>query len=439
MGLHPNEVVMVKPLFKSSIPVLSILLILLIFPVSAQAFPDFGDFYDEGGVSVAPGDMRVGRVKLHPGVAFESRYESNIFEEADQSTPPGTIPEGRTDDFIFTLKPSMRVELERAAGEIFGFYADYLGRDENYLGEGESQNFFNHRIGGGVNLGGPGGRGDVTIGGSWEKRAGGTNRDFNSNIGNRQINTTTAAFVDAVYALSKIFKLQLRADGEDTKYQGRKVENVDEYNFGGSLFWQATKLAAFGIKYNHRARRYEIPSPTNDDSDADQIFLAMRWEPTSLFLANIAVGFDTKRYENFKGDNSQNLVYQLDMDYRPVKRTRFHFEASREVIDSSFGFIQSYILSYLELRFSQKMGKKFTLLVDTSYDHRDYRRSAPDTTYGGVKTRIDHTVSGTTALVYEIQKWLDARASYQYEQNLSNFGRSNFKNNIGVVEVSAKF
>lgn len=430
---------MVKPCFKILTPAFLIFLILLILPVSTFAFPDFGDFYKDGGVSVEPGDMRVGRVKLHPGFAFESRYESNIFEEADQSSPAGTIPEGRTDDFIFTLKPSMRVELERAAGEIFGFYVDYLGRDENYLEEGESQNFFNHEVGGGINLGGPGGRGDVTIGGGWEKRAGSTNRDFDSNIGNRAVNTTTSAFVDSSYALSKIFKLHFNGEVEDKKYQGNRRQNVDEYNVGGALFWQATKLAAFGVKYNHRARRYEIPDPRNDDSDADQVYLAMRWKPTTLFSGNIAVGFDTKRYENIKGDNSQNLVFQLDMNYRPVKRTVFNLEAKRDVVDSTFGTIQSYILSVLELGFYQKMGKKFRLLIDTSYDIRDYRRSAPDTTYGGVKTRVDHTVSGTTALVYEIQKWLDARASYQYEQNLSNFGRSNYKNNIGVVEVSAKF
>ena len=226
---------------------------------------------------------------------------------------------------------------------------------------------------------------------------------------------------------------------KDKKFQGRISQNVDEYNFGGSLFWQATKLAAFGIKYNHKSRRYEIPSPSNDDSDSDQVFLALRWEPTKLFSGNIAVGYDTKRYENIKGDNSQNLVYRLDMRYRPVRRTRVTLRAKREIIDSSFRAIQSYILSYLESRFSQQMGKKFKLLIDISHDHRDYRRSATDTKNGGVRIRIDDTVSASTALVYEIQKWLDAKARYRYEENFSNFDNSDFTNNIGIIEISAKF
>jgi hypothetical protein len=425
---------MLKPFFKFLILAC---LILLTLPVSAPAFPQF-DYLTKGGVSLDQGDMRLGRVRLHPGLAFASSYESNIFDEADQNFANGTF-EDPTDDFIFTIKPSMRVELERAAGEIFGFYAEYEGRDEHFLNEDE-QDFFNHLVSGGINLGGPGGRGDVTVGGSWEKSAGGANRDINSNLGNRQANTTAIGFVELLYALTKTFKLQLKGEVVDEKFQGSATENSDEYNLGGSLFWQATKPAAFGVKYNHRIRNYETPSPANDNSDSDQVFLALKWEPTSLITSEVAVGVDVKRFDTFEGENSENLVYQLAVNYRPVKRTRIVLRSNREVIDSSFGAIQSYILSSLSLGISQKLGKKLTLLVDLSGDHLDYRRSSTDTVNGGVvKTRVDRTVAGSTALVYEIQKWLDARASYKYEENFSNFDSNEFLNHVGIIEIAAKY
>jgi hypothetical protein len=412
-------------------------LVPLAIPASTLAFPQF-DYLTKGGVSLEQGDIRLGRVRLHPGVALESSYESNIFDEADQNFTNGTF-EDPTDDFIFSIKPSMRLELERAAGEVFGFYAGYEGRDEHFLHETE-QDFFNHLVSAGINLGGPGGRGDVTVGGSWEKSAGGSNRDINSNLGNRQANTTTAGFVELLYSLTQTFKLQLKADVTDEKFQGSATENSDEYNLGGSVFWQATKPAAFGVKYNHRIRRYETPDPTNDNSESDQAFLALKWEPTSLISGEVAVGVDVKRFNTFKGEDSENLVYQLAVNYRPVKRSRIVLRSNREVIDSSFGTIQSYILSSLSLGISQKLGKKFTLLVDLSGDHLDYRRSSVDTVNGGkVKTRIDKTLAGSTALVYEIQKWLDARASYKYEENFSNFDSNDFLNHVGIIEIAAKY
>ncbi len=426
---------MAKPFFKSLI---SFCLILLILPAATFAFPKFG-YLTRGGLSWEQGDMRFGRVKLHPGLAFESSYESNILNSADQDFANGSVQEP-TDDFVFTVRPSMKLELERAAGEILGFSFEYQGRDERFLNEGETQDFFNHAINGAINLGGPGGRSDVTLGGSWNKSAGGLIRDLNSNIGNRQAATTMVGFLDALYSISSIFKIQLNAEATDRKFQGLRRQNIDLYNLGGSFFWQATAQAAFGVKYNHLIRRYEIPSPINDNSSADQYYLAMRWEPSTLFFGEIAVGVDMKRFDTFKGDNSENLIYQLDLSYRPMRRTHITLFASRTVPDSTFRGIQSLVQSDVKLTVGQDLGKKFTLIAEAGLDSSDYRRSAVDTINGGaVKTRIDNTVFGTATLVYNIQRWLDARLRYNYEKNISNFDANDFLNHIGIFEIAAKY
>jgi Putative beta-barrel porin 2 len=426
---------------------ISLFALLLALPSLAiggtSPFPDF-DVFKEGGVSLEPGDMRLGRIHLHPGFAFETRYDSNILNQADRNFPDGTF-EDRTDDFIFTNKPSMGIALERAPGEVFGFNLDYEGRDENFLEEGESQNFFNHEIDGAVNLGGPGGRGDVTIGGGWEKRAGSTSRDLNSNIGARQSRTTTNVYVDGRYSISKLFKLQLVGSMRDDKYQTRKTQNVDEYNLGGSVFWQATKPASFGVKYNHRMRHYETPSASGvntssrDNSSADQVFLALRWEPTALISGEVAVGYEDKRYEVFKGDNVQGLVFQLDMLYQPVKRTSVSFTASRENVDSSFRAIQGFVLTSADLGIDQRLGKKVSASIDVLYENLDYRRSTLDSKHSSVLTRIDNSIAGEIGLRYEIQKWLEAKGSYLYEQNFSNFIDKEYGKHVGLLEIAARY
>ena len=426
---------MAKPFFKSLI---SFCLVLLILPAPTFAFPKFG-YLTRGGLSWDQGDMRFGRVKLHPGLAFESSYEANILNSADQDFANGSVQDP-TDDFVFTVRPSMKLELERTAGEVFGFSLGYLGRDENFLNEGATQDFFNHTINGAINLGGPGGRSDVTIGGSWDKAAGGLVRDLNSNIGVRQATTTMVGFLDALYSISSIFTVQFNVEATDRKFQGLRAQNIDLYNLGGSFFWQATAQAAFGVKYNHTIRRYEIPSPINDNSIADQYYLAMRWEPSTLFFGEIAVGADVKRFDTLKGEDSENLIYLLDLSYRPMRRTRITLYASRTVPDSTFRGIQSLVQSDVKLTVAQDLGKKFTLLAEAGLDNSHYRRSAVDTVNGGaVKTRIDNTVFGSTALVYNIQKWLDARLRYNYENNMSNFDGNDFLNHIGIFEIAAKY
>jgi putative beta-barrel porin BBP2 len=419
---------------------ISLFVLLLVLPSSAigGAFPSF-ELLKEGGVSLEPGNMRVGRIQLHPGFAFESKYDSNIFNEADKSFSVATTPEGRTDDFVFTNKPSMGITLDRAPGEVLGFDFGYLGRDEHFLEEGGSQDFFNHKFNGAVNLGGPGGRGDVTVGSSWEKAAGGSNRDINSILGPRQSNITVRNFVDASYSLSKLFKLQVLGEMEDSKFQGAKLQNVDEYNLGGSVFWQATTPVAFGVKYNHRIRHYETPNPANDNSIADQVYLAMRWVPTALVSGEIAVGYDTKRYDTFKGDNNQNLVYQVNMLYQPVKRTDITLRASREIVDSTFSTIQAFVLTSTGFGITQRLGKKVSAYADVLYENLDYQRSAPDGANGGVKTRVDDQIAGTVGLRYEIRKWLEARAGYLYEENISNFDALDYQKHVGSLEIAAKY
>ena len=424
-----------KYIFKVFIPAISLLLLLPSLSSAQSYFPTL-DTFTKGTGKLEPGKMRIGRVEFHPGFSFESRYESNIFDDADRTFQ--TLAESPTDDFVFTNKPSMGIELKRAPGELFGFSLDYLGEDEHFLNEGD-QNTFNHRFGGAINLGGPGGRGDLTIGGTYADRAGGGSRDFDSNIGNRQQRRSTTGYLDLIYSLTEIFKLQLRGDVENDKLQANDDENVTEYNTGGTLFWQATKQAAFGVKYNHRARRYAIVSVNNDDSDADQVFLVLKWQPTSLFSGDFAVGYDNKRLDRFKGEDSQHLVYNMDLLYKPVQRTGITFRAAREVVDSTFRGIQSYILSDVQVGVAQDLGKKLQVLVDASLEHRDYRRSALDTANGGVRTRIDDNIIGSTALVYKIQKWLNAQVKYQYEENISNFDAADFVNHIGLFEISAKY
>ncbi|MCH8311959.1 MAG: outer membrane beta-barrel protein [Nitrospinae bacterium] len=357
--------------------------------------------------------------------------------------------------------------MQRGAGDVFGFYFEYEGEDEHFLGLneplGDTLNGFNHDISGGVNFGGPGGRGDITIGGRYDKSnnlrggSGGSasqiddgdelsvadsgKGDLSSNIGSRVDNETIEGYLDIIYSPSRIFKLKFGADVEAEEFGGTSSsQNVDTYNIGGSFFWQATPLVAYGVKYNHRIIDFEKSSSTNDNSNSDQIYLALNWKISKLISSEFAVGFDTKRFDKLSGEDREDLVFQIYVKYRPTERTRLSMRAHREIIDSSFGTIQSYVRTSLRLQLVQKLGKRFRANVMSRFQNRDYQRSVVDTKGGGVvRTRVDNTFRGSVAVIYEIQKWLEAKAKYEYRQTFSNFDDKDYRSNVGILEISAKY
>ena len=447
---------MVKSFSKYLIPVC---LILFILPASALAIETF-EIFPKGGVKLDDGEMRWGRILLHPGFAFRTTYNDNVFRGADKTFVNGSF-ETREDDVYFSNRPSLGIELQRGPGEVFGFYFDYEGQDQHFR-KLSQLNAFNHDISGGVNLGGPGGRADITIGGRYSKfnnlsstslaspAVGGGevpvgslgDTDLRSNVGTRTNNKAVEGYMDAIYALSKIFKLKFRGDVRRRTLQGPSSgQNNIVYNLGGSFFWQATPIVAYGVKYNHRMRKFDtIAVTTNDNSDTDQVFLAMKWKPSKLIFADLSVGLNSKRFDHSSGEDRNDFLFQIYVDYHPVKRTQVTMRAYREVFDSSFQTIQSYVLTSVQAALVQNMGKKLKLDFSGSLQNRDYKRTLVDVKGGGVvRARVDNRFTGSVALIYEIQKWLQASARYQYRQVFSTFDDKDYTANIGILEIAAKY
>ena len=82
----------------------------------------------------------------------------------------------------------------------------------------------------------------------------------------------------------------------------------------------------------------------------------------------------------------------------------------------------------------------FSARAGFQFENLDYQRSAVDTPGGGVvRVRQDNTITGSIALIYDIQRWLKAEAEYKYEQNFSNFDDRDYEQSIGILRLSASY
>ena len=416
----------------------SLFLIILVFSSISFSFPQF-EIFPKRKLDVDPRKFRLGRVQLHPGFAIESKYDDNILLQADKTFADGTS-EGKEEDFIFTNKPSLGLDLERTRGEMFGFNLDYKGEDEHFVNLGDSQNVFNHNITGNLNFGGAGGQSDITVGGSYDKSRNARTFDTQTNIGRRvNIETFTGVF-DLIYFPFKNFRLQLGTDFEEERFAepNQRFDSV-LYNFSGSIFWKKTSLIAYGVSYKHSRYDYRLTSTQLDDSDTDQVLLGVEWKATPYIEGELFVGLNSKKFDTFSSEDSQNLVFVMDLEYQPVERTRFTLRGGREIRNSTFSNVQFLIYYGIELTLAQELGKKFRAEIMGQYENFDFRKPVLDIQGGVVRIRVDNRVEASLALVYKIQDWLEAKAKYTYTQNISNFDKGDFINNVGLLEISAQY
>lgn len=420
------------------ISMFSLFLIAMVFPSVTFGFPQF-QIFPKKKLEVDPRKYRLGRVQLHPGFAIESKYDDNILQQADKVFANGGS-EGKEEDYIFTSKPSLGLDLERLRGEIFGFNLNYSGEDERFVNLGDSQNVFNHNVTGNLNFGGAGGKSDVTLGGSYDRSKNARAIDNQTTIGRRvNIETFTGLF-DLVYLLSKTFRLEV-----GTGYEGKRFADPNQtfdsdlYNLTGSVFWQKTSLLAYGITYQRSQRDYLTNTNRFDDSSTDQVFIGARWNATPYIEGEFFFGVNSKKLDTFSQDDSINFVANFDVEYTPVERTRFTLSGSRQIRDSVFRESRFFIYHSIELSLVQDLADKFQAQISSRYENFDFRKQEFDITDGVVEVRIDHRVEVSVALIYKIQDWLQAKAEYSRTQKYSNFDAADFTNNVGLLEISVRY
>ena len=417
-------------------------LIFLAFPAATRAFPEF-EFLQQGGYSQLPPSDKIhlGRVRIQPGLAFETRFTDNVFLTADKTFANGSS-EGRNEDLIFSIKPSLLASMTRGKGEPFGFYYFYRGEDQHYVDLSASQNTLIHHTGGALNFGGPGGRTDLLVGGSYHKTNSFIGQDFRSNLGNRIGVETYIGFADFIYSPTNRFKTQIRFQLVSNRFgpDFRLPQDVDIFNITTGFLKQANEVLTYGLRYDHRINSYKNATLQNDTSVSDRGFLLVRWTPNELIESELSFGYESKSFKRFDSENRNRPIAQLDVTYTPFSRTEFTFHAMNEIGDSSFQDIQTFILSRIRLGLNQKMGRKLTLETEAQVENYDYKRESPYFAGGGApKVRVDNIVKGTASLVYDIKDWLQIKAQYIYEENVSNFDDNDFIANTGLIQISAEY
>ena len=376
-----------------------------------------------------------GRMEIHPGVAFEAKYDDNIFLDADKTFVDGTS-ETAEEDFIFITALSLTIEQKRQKGDNFGFFFKYSGEDERFVDLNE-QNFFSQNVSAHLELGDVGGDMNLILGGGFMDTRTPISVEFASNLNPRIDRTTYDLESNLLWKLTHDIEADIGAQFSRNLFDDFDLEEFDQYNGSGTLIWQATALTGIGVNYSNQYVDYLETSTDNFDNFMYSGSFILKWKPLSVFSSEFWIGFSQLNVFGVAGQDRDDMIYKIQLEYEPKSTRSWTLTGYREISNSYFRDIQAFQRTVAQLNLDQKIGVKWDLKSQISFQVNKYDLPAADISGGGtIKLRKDEFFSGLLSLTYSIQDWLAVIMEYSYTINDSNFDDHDYSENLVFLRFS---
>ena len=379
--------------------------------------------------------IKWGRMEIHPGLAFETKYNDNIFLDADKTFVDGTS-ETTEEDFIFTTALSLTIEQKRQKGDNFGFFFKYLGEDERFLDLNE-QDFFGQKVSGHLEFGDVGGDMNWTLGGRFADTRDPVSVEFASNLNPRIDRTTYDLESNLLWRLAHDIEADIGAKFSRNLFDDFELQEFDQYNGSATLNWQTSTLTGIGINYSTQYVDFLEASTFNFDNFMYSGSLILKWKPLSVFSSEFWIGFGQLNVFGVVGQNREDMIYKVQLKYHPKITRTWTLTGYREIPNSYFRDIQAFQRTVAEVKWNQKLGVKWKALSTITFEVNRYDIAAQDVSGGGTfKLRKDEHFSGLLSLTYAVQNWWEVIMEYSYTINDSNFDDHDYSRNLVFLRFS---
>ena len=377
-----------------------------------------------------PGNIHIGRLKIHPSLNVKEEYTDNIFREA--GSEKGSA--------ITTVSPGILFQLPiRKHFLQVDYHADLIKSSKYHDAYDTDSHFANLLLNLDFN------RLNILLGNNWAKDS--TPPDFENDIRNDYYQNR--AFFEASYKLPgrykvKVFYSNEFRDFDDYRKVGQPNPEYDNYKqneAGVALYYRFLPLTSVLFEYAFTTISNEEIDLPDTDSDSHRFWLGLAWEPTAKINGSIKGGYVTRDYKE-AGENWDGFGMEGNIEYKYSSLTSFNLKGFRKLLESSVtrmapgGKAGDYGTYYVStggaLSASHKLSHKLAVLADVSYFNDHYKEKG---TVG--KRRDDDRVGFGVGLDYQIQKWLGFRLKYNYENNDSNIESEDAQENrvMGIISL----
>lgn len=388
------------------------------------------------------GNIKLGPLALHPSFGMAETYTDNEFRTSQPFGP-------REHDYITTYEPGVQAQLPFLGRHllVFNYLADLERHDRFHQDNTEDQDMTSLLL-----LDFPGG---LTVKGLAQWKDGHDPRGSavsTAGFGSEPNKWWTSTYGGEAQLASQAFaRLRLKStrwefigvnagarDGSgigDINTRNR-LENYSALALGGRV---APKTYLF-VEGSAAQAIYEINKPL--DSSTYTAVVGGKWEVTGKTQGELKVGWLEKTFTQASSLGSGNFngyTVNGNILWRPQEQTQVALALYRQPNETVIPGTGYFVTTGGALSVTHELTYKWRATAFLGYNHDRYSNAVFSVLDGKTETRRDNYPTAGVGLWYQIQPWLGMRATYTYNERLSNLDSVQYNANTAMISIQAQF
>jgi hypothetical protein len=372
----------------------------------------------------AEGGVRLGPLRVHPGIAVTETFTDNYFLDKDD----------KRSEWITTVSPSLVLHLPiRRHSVDFQYRSDF-----NENARLHDYNTDNHMLAGRFTLDFPGGL-LIKAGHQWiynnnpATTFGEENKRFMDNL----------STVEAVYRFSDRYSVGARYGHTVHRFDEERfdLDDSDKDDVALEVGYRILPKTTLFLEGGWTGTQYPNRDPVSFDNDLYRVWIGARTKPTAKIVGELKGGWSRKVFQDDRvGDDVSTYGFEGSLHYDPTPYTRLGLVLFRRIEDTQFTTTQSvaYGATYnttggtfqATQRFTPRLSARGSVgLVYDQYNEEGIT---------GEK-RKDTRFQGGLGIDYKIWKWIVLGSSYRFTRNDSNVDMEDYTENRFMAHVSFGF
>jgi hypothetical protein len=365
------------------------------------------------------GGIKVGPLRVHPGVDISETYTDNFFLD----------PDDEESDWTTLFSPNLVVDLPlRRHGFRFEYRSDFY-RNLRHT----DNNVDHHMVGGTLFLDFPGGL-TIEAGHKWVASSnppvieGDEEKEFKDNISRIDVGY---AFTDR-YSISVQYTHTIRRFDEDIY----EVDDYDEDGVSLSLYYRILPKTRVFIEGGWT--RIEFPERDVYDSNNWWVWVGARTTPAAKIVGEIKGGWSMKVWDDdVVGDDVITFGMEGNLYFDPTPRTRLTLTLYRRIQDATFTTTEnvvygsSYTSTGGKFGVRQGFGPRLEGFGSFGLEYLQFNEKGLAS-----EKRRDRLIEAAVGLRYRIWKWIFFGMGYEFRNKESTIEVEDYTENRFMASIS---
>ena len=369
-------------------------------------------------MALDPAAVPFGSMLVYPALGVGTKYDSNVYR----------LPTHELDDWALVVSPTILGELPHRDNMYTVLYKGEYAQYDQYSNVNYDDHLF--RVGADWNLSH---RSNLEILLDYKREHDEpASNDRSGAIGRlRGVDKWEASGASAVYtfgAEGAKGRIELAADYSEKRYLNHELftyySNVDEGRLRGRFWWQVQPKTRALVEIRYSDFDYintplQNGVPDTQDNQQTRYLFGVTWEALAKTTGRALIGYNDKQFDSDLREDGSDFSWEVGVEWRPQTYSKVDFSTGQDYIEST-GEGDAINRKQAGVKWSHYWKPRFVTDISLSYEDRAYLNDP----------RRDERWRAGVGATYNMRRWLDFRAEYEYVDNSSNEPLEEYERNV---------